>query len=124
MQRYDPTVAPDPAVWLALDEDERIELIENYHRRARVRLPNLTLHAAIQTMVENHVAMGDELPVRRTVGRLVHEGLERHEALHAVGGEALSYMSELMQSAGGAGPEAARRPRRRRSRATRPPSRP
>lgn len=81
-----------------------MELIEVYHRRARIRLPNLALHAAIQTMVDNHVAMGDELPVRRTVERLVREGLDRHEALHAVGGETMAYMFEMMQSAGEAVP--------------------
>lgn len=102
MQRYDPAMAPDPAVWLALEEDERMELIEVYHRRARIRLPNLALHAAVHTMVENQIAMGDELPVQRTVERLVREGLDRHEALHAVGEEAMAYMSELMQAAGGA----------------------
>lgn len=100
MHRYDPDVAPDPEAWLALDEDERIDLIDEYHREARIRVPNLALHAAIHTLVENQIAVGDELPVRRTVERLVREGLDRHDALHAVGAEAVGYMQALMQSAG------------------------
>ena len=32
--RYDPDLVPDPAGWLALDEDDRIMLAEGYHRRA------------------------------------------------------------------------------------------
>jgi hypothetical protein len=33
MQRYDPLKAPDPEEWLALNEQERIELARDYHRR-------------------------------------------------------------------------------------------
>ena len=82
--RYDPFDAPDPAEWLALDEDERIQLVQDYHRRARVRLPNARLHASMHTVVENQIALGGEIPVRRTVQRLMAEGLDRHEAIHAV----------------------------------------
>jgi hypothetical protein len=31
--RYDPLKAPDPEDWLALDEQERIELARDYRRR-------------------------------------------------------------------------------------------
>jgi len=47
VKRYDPQHAPDPAGWLTLDEGERIHLALQYHRRARVRLPNARLHATI-----------------------------------------------------------------------------
>ena len=82
---YDPDVAPDPAEWLALDEDERLERVEDYHRRADPSLVYPEVHAIIHMVIENHVAEGDELPVRRTLERLVAEGLSRHEAVHAVG---------------------------------------
>ena len=82
--RYDPLNAPDPAQWLALDEGMRIQLVQDYHRRARVRLPNARVHAAMHAAVENQIALGDEIPVRRTVQRLMAEGLDRHEAIHAV----------------------------------------
>ncbi len=82
---YDPLVAPDPTEWLATDEGERIAVVVEYHRHARVKLPNHRLHAAIHVVVENQVAMGDELPARRVLERLQTEGLDRHEAIHAVG---------------------------------------
>ena len=40
MQRYDPLEAPKPEEWLGLDERERIDLARDYHRSARIRLPN------------------------------------------------------------------------------------
>jgi len=35
VQHYDPLEAPDPEEWLELDEHERIELVRDYHGRAR-----------------------------------------------------------------------------------------
>ncbi len=84
MKRYDPLIAPSPEEWESLDEGERIRLVEDYHRRARVSLPNAKIHAALHVIVENQVALGDETPVRRTVERLMSEGLDRHDAIHAV----------------------------------------
>ena len=52
MQRYDPLKAPDPEEWLALDEQERMELVQDYHRRMRIRLPNAKLHAVAHAIVE------------------------------------------------------------------------
>src|ERR1700676_270077 len=81
--QYDPLEAPEPEQWLALDEGERIHLAQSYHRRARVRLPNEKVHAVLHVVVENQIALGDEMPVQRTVQRLIAEGLDRHEAIHA-----------------------------------------
>lgn len=64
---------------------ERTDLVMRYHRRAQVSLPNETLHALVHVVVENQAALGDETPVAATVERLCREGLDRHEALHAVG---------------------------------------
>ena len=55
------------------------------HRRAGVSLQNKNVHAIMHVVIENQVAMGDELPVRRAIDRLVGEGLDRHEAIHAMG---------------------------------------
>jgi hypothetical protein len=54
------------------------------------------LHAAIHVIVENQVAMGDELPVRRVLERLRREGLDRHEAIHAIGSVLANHLSDLL----------------------------
>lgn len=84
MTRYDPEVTPDPSDWLALDEDERISLVERYHRAARVKLPDATVHALVHVIVENQIA--EELPsATDAMARLMKDGLSRHDALHAIG---------------------------------------
>jgi len=98
MQRYDPLKAPDPEEWLALDEQERIELVQDYHRRARIRLPNSTTHAMAHTIVENQIALGDETPVRRTAQRLMDEGLDRHETIHAIGMVLFEFINDLLRA--------------------------
>jgi hypothetical protein len=96
MQRYDPLEAPDAEEWLALDEQERIDLVLNYHRKARTRLPNAKVHAIVHAMVETQIALEDETPARRTAQRLMDEGLDRHEAIHAIGWVLIEFMSDLM----------------------------
>ena len=85
MDRYDPDQAPDPAQWSALSEAERIALVEDHHRRAGVRVPNMRVHAGTHAVIESQAALGNELPVRRAIQRLMDGGLDRHEAVHAVG---------------------------------------
>jgi hypothetical protein len=85
MKHYDPLAAPDPSEWLALDEHERMRIVGRYHRRIGFNAASFESHVAIHTTIENQIAMGDELPVRRKIEQLMHEGLDRHEAIHAVG---------------------------------------
>ena len=49
-------------------------------------------------IVENQIA-DDELPVRRTAQRLMAEGLDRHEAIHAIGSVAAGNIYDLMREA-------------------------
>ncbi len=108
MERYDPLKAPPAAAWLALGETDRLALVEAYHRKARIRLPNMTLHATYHVIVENQAAHGDETTVRRTLARLAGEGLDRHDAIHAVGATLAEHMSRLARGdAVGADPNAA-----------------
>ncbi|HXW26084.1 MAG TPA: hypothetical protein VEK73_15175 [Xanthobacteraceae bacterium] len=97
MERYDPLTAPDPAEWQSLDEDERLELVEDFHRRARIRLPKAKAHAIIHVIVENQIALGDEIPVKRTLERLITEGLDRHQSIHAVGSVLVGHMNDLLR---------------------------
>jgi hypothetical protein len=97
VQYYDPLEAPDPEEWLALDEQERIDLAQDYHRRARIRLPNAKAHATFHAIVETQIALGDETPARRTAQRLMDEGLGRHEAIHAIGSVLAGFIHDLMK---------------------------
>ena len=97
MDRYDPETQPEPAAWLALDEQERIELAAQFHRRARIKLPNVTAHAVFHAVVESQVAEG--LPsVTRAIERLVSQGLSRHEAIHAIGAALAEHLHEAMSA--------------------------
>jgi hypothetical protein len=96
MIRYDPRVAPDPDQWNALPELERIHMVERYHRKARIRLPKERLHAVLHVVVENQVAAGDELPVAATVQRLMRQGLDRHEAVHAVASVMAAHLHQIL----------------------------
>jgi hypothetical protein len=98
MEHYDPLLGPDTAKWLATEEGQRIALVVDYHEGAQIELPNARLHAAIHVIVENQVAMGDELPVRRVLERLQREGLDRHEAIHAIGSVLAGHLSDLVKT--------------------------
>jgi hypothetical protein len=93
---YDPLVAPDPEDWLAMDDDERALLVERYHRDTGVDVPRPKAHAMAHVIVENQIAEGDALPVRRTAQRLMAEGLDRHDAIHAIGATLMWHMNELV----------------------------
>jgi hypothetical protein len=83
--QYDAIEQPDPAIWLELDETERVDLVIDYHRRIGVQLETPELHAMAHVVVENQVALGEVTPVPETLDRLMDEGLDRHEAVHAIG---------------------------------------
>ena len=86
MERYDPEMAPNGEDWLEIDEGERLLLVEEYHRDARIPLPKRArrLHASMHVVVENQLASNDE-PVVRALAREMREGLSRHDAIHAIG---------------------------------------
>jgi hypothetical protein len=83
VKQYDPEKAPNPAEWLKLDEQLRIILCEEHHRRTGAEAPSLEAHAVFHAIVENQVAERYE-PVVRAMARLSREGLSRHDAVHAV----------------------------------------
>ncbi|MCC7412778.1 MAG: hypothetical protein IT495_14285 [Gammaproteobacteria bacterium] len=95
MDTYDPLHKPDAAQWQALDESTRVNIVVAWHRRAGEHLANETMHAAVHVMVENQLALA-ELPVAHTLSRLMHEGLDRHEAIHAVGSVLVAHLHELI----------------------------
>lgn len=97
MNSYYPNNAPDPEVWLALDEQIRIDLVEKHHRLARIKLQNLTVHAVLHSIIENQIA-GKLESVVRAIDRLTAEGLDRHDAIHAMGSVLAVHIHDLFNS--------------------------
>ena len=108
MDSYDPDASWDAADWLQTDEGERIELVSSFHRRRKIHLPNAQLHAVIHVIVENQLALGDDIVVG-TLARLQREGLGRHDAVHAIGSVLAADLYELMQEGADATGDAYRR---------------
>lgn len=97
--RYDPDVSPSARQWLALDESERMALVEQSHDAT---LPNLRVHAAIHATVETQIAM--TLPsVVDALTRLQAQGLDRHDAIHAIGSVLAGHMWEMLRDNAPAG---------------------
>jgi hypothetical protein len=94
---YNPEKTPPATEWLALDESERIAMVESWHRRARIRIPGANLHAIIHPVVENQIALGESVIVEG-LARLRAEGLSRHDALHAIGSVLEEYMSHILKN--------------------------
>jgi hypothetical protein len=86
MMRYNADKAPNPEAWLQLDEQERIDLAVKYHRRYHLPMgESPQMHGVAHVIVENQVAAGDATIVPVTLARLMREGLDRHDAIHAIG---------------------------------------
>jgi len=100
MEMYDPNQQPCPDDWKSLDEAERIELVMTYHTMAGVEVPDEHLHAVVHVIVENQIALGAETPVKATLDRLMSEGLDRHDAIHAIGSVLLNRVYELLSNGG------------------------
>jgi len=95
IEQYDPLNPPDPQEWLALDEMTRIILVLEYHTKSGEESERDHVHAVVHTVVENQVALGDDYPVKSAIERRMGEGLDRHDAIHAVGSVLAKYLWEV-----------------------------
>jgi len=96
MEQYDPDRDLAADEWLDLDEQERMMLVEDYHRGQRTRMPNVAAHAVVHVIVENQLALGEPVVVT-TLARLCSEGLDRHDAIHAIGSVLSGHLSSLLR---------------------------
>jgi hypothetical protein len=96
LKTYDPDVAPIGAEWLETAEIDRIDMVIAYHRRGRISLPNQRLHATIHVVVENQIALGEEVVVE-ALERLQAEGLSRHETIHAIGMVLAEHLHDVLK---------------------------
>ena len=87
---------PNPEQWVALDDDERVGMVMEYHQETGIELPEEYTHALLHVVVENQIALGEETPVDAVLRRLIDENLDRHEAIHAIASILVNHMYELM----------------------------
>ena len=94
MKQYDPDYGPAPQEWLALDEQARIQLCEEHH--GGQWSPSALRHAVVHAIVENQLALGEPVVVA-TLARLRSEGLDRHDAVHAIGSVLSAHLDSLLE---------------------------
>jgi hypothetical protein len=94
MKKYNPMKRPPPDQWLKLEEAQQIELVAAHHRGIKVKTPRPEVHAMVHVVVENQLAEGIE-PAREALERLMDNGLDRHDAIHAMGTVLMDYMQRL-----------------------------
>ena len=97
--RYDPAVGPDPKEWLELAEGKRILAVRQYHKRTGLRSGNAEAHAIIHATVETQLAVGHP-DAQAAFARLSREGLDRHDAIHAIGSVLAEAFYNIMNSGG------------------------
>lgn len=101
IERYNPLQTPDAEQWLQMDEQERLALVLDFHDKESDEDDELEdeqkhLHAAIHVVVENQLAMATPM-VAETVARMRRQGLDRHDAVHAVGAVLAGDIFELLK---------------------------
>jgi hypothetical protein len=93
---YDANTAPDLEAWLQLDEQERIDLAIDHRRYHLPMGQSPKLHGTMHAIVENQVALGDATVVPATLTRLMREGLDRHDAIHAIGSVLMAIIFDVV----------------------------
>jgi hypothetical protein len=96
MEEYDPDHDLTADEWLDLDEQERIILVEDYHRRHRIQTSNMQRHALVHAIVENQLAVAEPIVVA-PLARLRSEGVDRPDAIHAIGSVLSDQLDSLLR---------------------------
>lgn len=98
MNQYDPDKAMAPEAWLEIDEQERIKWVRSFHEGIGEEMPEdaLRMHSLVHVIIENQAAMGVDTVVK-TLTKLTKQGLDRHEAIHAVGAILSEELFELLK---------------------------
>ena len=98
IHHYNPLQAPDAEQWTAMDEDERILPVLDYHIKAGIQVPNAQAHATLHVVVENQIALGDATPVRLKARQLMAQGLDRHDAVHAIASVLIKFIGDTFRN--------------------------
>lgn len=82
---YNPNIQMQKTQWLEMDEGQRIAIVEAFHVQSNedIELEAMTLHATFHVIVENQIAQNVTI-VEQTIAKLIRQGIDRHEAIHAI----------------------------------------
>jgi len=88
MYQYNPLAEPNSEEWLESSEEDCIDSVRHFHEHSNdddfADDQALSIHCAVHVIVENQLALNVEyLP--ETLSKLMRQGLDRHEAIHAIG---------------------------------------
>jgi len=85
VESYDAHEQPHGLDWLGMGEEARLQLVIDYHTSIGDTGDNARTHCMLHVIVENQIAMGAHMePVRERLRQLMAQGMDRHEALHAI----------------------------------------
>lgn len=87
MDTYNPLIEPNKDEWLKSSEYDRIDAVREFHENSDDEFEAdgaLSIHSTLHVIVENQLAMEVEL-IPETIEKLTRQGLDRHEAIHAIG---------------------------------------
>jgi len=85
VEAYDAHTPPNGPEWLTTGEEDRIRMVIDHHTAIGDVGDNARIHCTLHVIVENQIAMGGEMePVRERLRQLMAQGLDRHNALHAI----------------------------------------
>jgi hypothetical protein len=106
---YDIANPPPADEWLAMDEADRIAIIEEAHVRTRAAVgSSANAHASIHVAVENRLAAGDA-GVVAAFERCRAAGLDRHTTIHALASVVTRHMLAVLEQRPGFSQEEADR---------------
>lgn len=92
---YNPFEPLEPLAWLAIDEDERVRIVQEFIAGLGMEIEDAVGLGVYVTIVENQIAMGDETPAKAAIDRLEMEGLDRFTALLAVQDTFADYLEDM-----------------------------
>ncbi len=92
---YSPVHEPDYRVWLACPEQDRLDSVIAYHQRLGLSDMEVRRHSLIHVVVENQLAE-EVAAVAAKLDELMAGGLDRHEAIHAIGSVVMELIYRTM----------------------------
>ncbi|MFH1809069.1 MAG: DUF1841 family protein [Pseudomonadota bacterium] len=97
---YDADRGPDVGLWLALNQADMIAAVEYFHLRQHLRRRSEALrsHAVLHMAIETQVAEGQPPEAQQALRRLQKQGVDRHEAIHALGSVLSSHLGKALQT--------------------------